>query len=232
MATRRSSGFAAKVKMQAVTAWSFSRYKDYQKCPAFFGFKHVRKIKEAANAAMNRGTAVHKGAEDYLTGHLEMLPPDLARFKKEFKSLKAHKPEAELSLTWTKNWEAECEATDWDKAWIRIKVDALYQSKEAVKIIDFKTGKIYDDVREQLELYGIAGLLHFPNAPKAEAEAWYVDQGEIVDETYERKSLPKLIKAWDKKTKAMLTDTTFKPHPGSACGYCPYAKGKGGPCAF
>ncbi len=58
-------------RIQKITAWSFSRYGDYQKCPLMAKFKAIDKIKEPSNKYLKRGTAIHKEAELYQTRKIE-----------------------------------------------------------------------------------------------------------------------------------------------------------------
>jgi hypothetical protein len=79
-----------------------------------------------------------------------------------------------------------------------------------------------------------AGLLPSP-VSAVQAELWYLDQGVIWPEApnpVSVKQYPKLQKLWGQRTKAMLTDKTFKPRPGNACRWCTYSKAKGGPCQY
>src|SRR5690606_14429281 len=124
------------------------------------------------------------------------------KFECEFKDLKAGKAEPELQLTFTKDWATETSWDDWNGAWVRVKLDAMVLRAKEADLIDFKTGKFYDKVREQLELYGIAGLLVNNTVDKVNGAAWYLDQGEIVEDEFHRKHLKSLIKDWQTKTKA------------------------------
>ena len=64
---------ATKPPPKMITSWSFSRYSDYQQCPAKAKYKHVLRMKEPPNDAMARGTAIHTMAEDYIKGKLNPL---------------------------------------------------------------------------------------------------------------------------------------------------------------
>ena len=60
-----------------ITAWSYSRLKDYVDCPKKAYFKHVKKIKSIPGAALVRGTEVHGHLENYVTKRARSLPKDL-----------------------------------------------------------------------------------------------------------------------------------------------------------
>lgn len=258
MAVKRKRSFSSLTKPRPVTAWSYSRYGDYEKCPRFFKYKHVDRLpQDTESEAMRRGSALHKFVELYVLGQkatYEGFKNDrgqpicspqeykkfykewqgiLAEFQEDLDALKEMNPSTEQQIIFTKDWEKETVWNDWEGAWVRIKVDALVSpDPDTLGLIDFKTGKIRDEHRGQLSLYAIAGFLIRPQVKTVRGELWYFDQAEVVDEEYERKHLTALQKDWAKKTKAMLSDTIYKPKPSHACTWCPFSKAKGGPCEF
>lgn len=221
------------MKTSKITAWSYSRYKDYVTCPFKAKCKHVDKIKEPGNAAMERGSAIHKMAEDYVKSMLTaLLPPELKYFEEELKFLKKVRAKCEQDVAFTKDWKS----TGWfDRdAWLRVKMDVyvFYADTKSIDIIDHKTGKPKDDYIDQLELYAIAGLLLFPEAVSVRTMIWYIDSGEEVFKVYKRIELAKLIAKWEKKTAPMLQDVRFAPKPGNYCRWCYFRKDNDGPCQY
>ena len=77
-----------KIPAKQITAWSFSRYSDYKQCPLKAKLKHIDKITEPKNEAMERGAAIHDLAEKYIKGTISRLPSDLTLFKAEFAKFK------------------------------------------------------------------------------------------------------------------------------------------------
>ncbi len=238
----------AKVTLPPVTSWSYSRYADYKKCPAFFKYKHLEKRAEPPSPAMQRGTDIHKLAENYANGALKTLPQELKLFAEEFKHLKAQKQKIiEDSWVWTQGWAGETTWNDWKGAWVRIKLDAAYVNTDhnALVVIDHKTGKCRPQEHaaygEQLELYALAGLLKFPTIDVVSPRLWYLDAGVIYPNggddqpelEYTREDEPKLKKVWKMRTDPMFKDKTYKPTPSeNSCFFCPYKAEKGGPCKF
>lgn len=218
-------------KLVQIEAWSFSRWRDYEKCPLLAKFKHIERRKEPGSAAMDRGGDVHKLAEKYALGQMKNMPEELQRFEQEFKQLVKDSPKTEQEWAFTKDWIR----TGWfDKnAWLRIKMDAHYVKGSVVYVIDHKTGKPKpDDDPLQIELYHLGALLMYPDCTKVVAKLWYLDQG--TEEVVEVKNTPtqveKLKKIWLKRTRAMLNDTRFAPTPGNHCSWCHFSQRKGGPC--
>lgn len=216
--------------IQQITAWSFSRWKDYEKCPRFAKYKHVEKLKTPGSAAMDRGGAIDKSIERYLKEPLSTLPSECNSFKKEFSALKKLKPLCQQDWAFDSSW-IKC---DWfgAAAWLRVKMDAAKLVKKVAKVIDFKTGKQYDDHRLQLELYALAAFLVFPAAEVVESNLWYTDLGKEDPVTFKRGQLHTLQEAWLNRIATMMKDKRFAPRPGNHCSYCPFSNGKGGPCEY
>lgn len=233
----------AAAKGKKITSWSFSRYNDYRSCPRKAFFKHVCKLKEPGSAAMDRGTAIHKMAEDWIKGVSKKMPPELALFKDDLNKLKAAYKKRTLPITVEDNWAFTADWTqtqwnDWIGCWVRIKIDAAhYADADTVVVTDFKTGKFRDDKNdeyvEQLEIYILSALLMYPGA-KVRARLLYLDTGDVfeLDRYYTATDIEPLKKLWAKRTKPMLSDTTFAPKPGNGCTWCHFSKGKSGPCKF
>ena len=219
--------------VQKITAWSFSRWKDYEQCPLKAKFKHVDKIKEPGSAAMDRGSEIHKLAEDYAMGKLAELPQELACFGEEFEILRDRKPSCELEWAFDNEWHP----TTWfaPKAWCRIKVDACLSAVgEPTKliVIDHKTGKVNPDHKDQLGLYALGAFNMLDYLQTVDARLWYLDQGEEGGEVFERGDVPELTRTWARRTKAMLSDTKFLPTPSNKCRWCFFSKEKGGACQY
>lgn len=231
------------IPIKKIESWSFSRYNVYRECPAKAKFKFIDKLSEPGSTAMDRGSAIHKLAEEYTKGMLKALPVELKLFKEEFRDLKKEKAKfVEESWTFRKDW-TQTTWNDWSGAWLRVKLDAAYINVEhnALVVIDHKTGKFREsknaEYEEQLQLYGLAGLKQHPTVDIVSPRLWYLDEGLIhptgdAEITYTRSDESYLDKLWASKTKKMLSDTSFKPTPGNACTYCHFKKANGGPCKY
>lgn len=221
------------------TAWSYSRWADHAECPRRARLKHLDKVPESAekSPALVRGDTIHKLAEKYVKGEVARLPAELKSFTDEFKTLRKIKATAEGKWGLTLKWEPS-DFFDWDRTWLRVVLDAHHPvGTDRVKVIDYKTGKVYGTNAEQLELYALAGFAHYPDVKVVETELWYLDQGEILpaDEdarTFTIKQVPKLQKKWRERVIPLLRDKKFVPRPGPHCHRCAYSKKKGGPCEF
>ena len=224
--------------VKKITAWSFSRLQDYRKCPFFAKCKHVDKLKEPGNEAMDRGSTIGKMAEDFILGRIKACPLEIAAFEEEFLELRKRKAVTEEQWAFNAAWEE----TGWfdNDAWCRIKTDiySLDRKTNILLVADNKTGKIREEHLEQLKLYALGGLMKFPTVDAVDVRLWYLDHGvEVpgIDDKpaiYPRSSIKSLQAYWQKETKAMLADTRFAPKPSSNCRYCHFRKSNGGPCTY
>lgn len=219
-----------------ITAWSFSRYKDWVQCPLKARLKHVERMKEPGNAAMERGSAIHKLAEDYANRIINVIPPELEKFRKELDAARRLDPICEAEWGFRQDWTP----TGWfgKDVWCRVKTDLLYSEKakkgaDAVLcIVDHKTGEPYPDHADQLSLYALSGLIKVPTAEVVRSSLWYLDNGARTDLEWGREQLPALMEEWNDRTAPMMNDTTYQAKPNNKCQWCHFRKNNGGPCQW
>lgn len=239
---------AAKIiPIKKATSWSFSRYSDYVQCPLKFKLKHIDKLKEPPNKAMERGSDIHTMAEKYIKGITTVLPDELKLFEGEFKLLKkqfqkkSNGMSVEDNWSFTKDWD-ETRWDDWIGCWVRIKLDCAHQKgKDTIVITDWKTGKFRsEDVEvyvEQLELYALAALLLHPQIKKVMPRLVYLDQGVIYPDgdnqlVFTQDDVERLKELWSKRIRPMFNDATFAPRPNDKCHWCYFSSSKNGPCKY
>lgn len=154
--------------------------------------------------------------------------------------LRKSKADPEGELAFDVNYQ-RVEWTNWSRAWLRVKCDAIKSAlrpRPIVNIVDYKTGKVYEDHKQQRSLYALAGLQlvqlgHLNNgntSTEVIAEHIYTDTGQSATEVFPFSKLGALKKEWAGRIKFMMTDTKFPAKPGFACKYCKFGKSKGGPC--
>ncbi len=235
----------APIAFRPPTAWSASRYNDYQKCPAFFKYKHLLKMPEPGNAAMQRGSDIHLMAEKHIKGEGSKLPVELKEFAALFKTLRALFKKKTLPMivedqwAFTKDW-LPTQWNDWVNCWVRIKLDcAHYVEDGSMEVIDWKTGKFRDDKNaeymQQLELYALSALVLHPDLKRVRPRLVYLDVGVTYPQEpieYTRNDIAGLQKLWAGRVKPMFNDKTWKPTPNFLCKYCHYRKSNNGPCQY
>lgn len=243
-----------KSSVKPVTSWSYSRYSDYKQCPLKFRLKHIDKISEPKNQAMERGSSIHTMAENFIKGKIKKLPVELQHFKVEFLKLKGQYKKkisgviVEDNWSFTSNW-TKTQWNDWVNCWVRIKLDcAHYEDGSTLVVTDWKTGKFNlsygaSDYVEQLELYALAALLLHDHIETVKPRLVYLDHGKIYpgggqeeELTFTRADIPRLKTNWAKRVKPMMNDKIFAPKPNNMCKWCHFrASNKdngGGQCKF
>ena len=239
--------------MKTIKAGSFSRLSTFQECARRAQLAYIEKIKEPDRGPgpltspdgvkewhNDRGLRIHQLADDFVNGTLgPTLPPDLTKFKKEYKELrKLHKKGkvvTEQMWCFDSNWEV-CACDDWDKIYFRIVTDAtVFHTKTTATVIDYKTGRKYgNEVKhgQQAQLYQLGGFLRYPDLEEITTEIWYLDQNEISTMEFTRNQGMRFFKHWDGRMKDMINETEFKPTPNvHSCRWCPYKPGKTGDCS-
>jgi CRISPR/Cas system-associated exonuclease Cas4 (RecB family) len=236
-----------KKPVSKIKSWSFSRYDVYKSCPRKAKYKFLDKLPEPGSDAMDRGSALHKMAEEYIKGTGRCVPADLKLVGDTLKNLRKKFTNERGTILVEDNWGFgsdwnHVDYFDWNNCVSRIKLDCVYSEGTAITVIDWKTGKFNQykiaSYIEQMQLYGLAALLKFPQAEAVTPQLHYIDYGivyprkEDPEIVYTRDDEKKLIKVWNAKVEPMLNDTEFKPTPGDACRFCHYKKSNGGPCEF
>lgn len=235
-----------------IKAVSYSRYRTYNECPLKCKLQNIDKIFDTAPApAMDRGTAIHTMGQAFVSKTIPVLdkrdgdkllpyktviaaaakgtlPKELATFKSEFTKLRKlggviTEQEWAFDINWNPtSWFAMHGPT---AAFLRVKVDIHYLKAAVLPIIDIKTGKVYPtEGKEQLELYGLAGLLMYPTAKLVQAGLWYTDQGEAAPHEFKREQLEDLKKLWMTRFARILNDRRFVARPNDKCRWCFYRK--------
>jgi hypothetical protein len=224
------------------TSWSYSRYRDYARCPFFAKCKHLDKIPERESPAMARGIAIGQGTENYLLKKSPKLPTEIhTKLRPLYAQLrKTATLFVEQMWGFNRAWEP-VPWNDWQNCHVRIKIDMGYvDTKRNVAVIhDNKSGQFKpydsDSYMEQLDLYTAGAIAMFPTVRGIETSLVYTDHGitfpeKPVEATPDEARLAQ--KNWSKKVRALLADKKFVPRPGRYCSWCPYSAKEGGPCVY
>lgn len=216
--------------MSKPTRWSYSSLSTYKQCPQKWKFSYIDNIPWESSPAMMRGTRMHTMAEDFVTGKTPMVHHEIQKIGPTLQLLKGLGAQAEAVWLLDIDWKP---TTDPAKAWVKAIIDVHYPLESVLYVKDYKSGQMYPDHAEQLELYGIIGLHVYPEAKRVETSAIYMDTGhEGMEGSMIRAMLPKMVKKWHDDAVVMMTDEIHEPRPGNACRWCNYAKLKGGPCSY
>lgn len=217
-------------------ATSYSRWATHQKCGLKYKFAYVDKIKVDRGEpapAMVRGSRLHDSAEGYVLGTGE-LDPELSHFAQWLFNLRENyicHPERK----WAYDLEGNACEFDDEQAFLRGIWDLVVEPAEWVEpldVMEYKTGKIYPDHKKQRYLYGLAGLIHFPEAERVRVRTVYFDKKTFHEESWSREELPTMLNDWKNWVDLMEMENTWIPNPSWLCKYCEFSRNKGGPCKF
>jgi hypothetical protein len=224
-----------------VTAWSWSRWEAYARCPLFFKEKNITKsIPFTSSPQMERGDKIHKGIAAWLKGDAEGCPreafqnPRAEQILMELRQMPATNVVVEQQWGFTANWKP----TAWfgDGTWFRsiLDVGLVYEDLTA-EAADWKTGKRYPHNADQMEVFALSVMCKYPPVKHVTTRLIYLDEkGKDIEDIEEFPATHKqrLIDKWTAKVAPMFTDKVFAPRPNDKCKFCPLARSNGGKCAF
>jgi hypothetical protein len=233
----------AKGRFATLTSWSFSVYTQYVKCPFSVCLDKIQRIRitEPENPAFVKGNRVHDAAAVFAGGKGKppKLVEELSPIKDVLVDIRKQKPRVEQEWAFDRQWNA-VDWRDWERAWLRIKTDVCADSEDppTVNVIDWKTGKVHDEHKQQRSLYALGGLQLVQLGVLAggskktvlTAQHVYVDTGQRATEIFPFKRLVSLKTEWLARIERMMKDTVYTPKTGSHCRWCKYRKSAGGPC--
>jgi CRISPR/Cas system-associated exonuclease Cas4 (RecB family) len=213
-----------------IVAWSYSRLKTWEECPAKAKYKFLLKLPEPDSPYAARGTDLHELAENYIKGTVIDCPPPLVDVKEYLDALKHESTKTEMQVAFDDNWEP-CE---WFsvKTYCRVIFDAVKREGAKATVVDHKTGKKYDEHTDQLRLYALASFMLWPDVEEIEAQVIYIDHAERLRMTFHRSSVEELKAYWEGRANKMRSDDMFSPTPNPKCKWCHFRKSNGGPCVF
>lgn len=227
--------------MKSVTAWSYSRWADYTRCPLFFKEKYLTKsIPDHTSPAMQRGNDIHKGIAAWLDNKAEGCPreafqnPRAEQLLLEMRAFAPANRAVEQQWGFTSQWKS----TGWfaKDTWLRVILDVgLMYDDNTAEAIDFKTGKRYGTNADQMELFALGVMCQWLPVTNVTTRLIYLDEkGKDIEdiEEFPARMKQSLIDKWTKKVAPMFNDTVFAPRPNDKCKWCPLARSKGGVCAF
>lgn len=217
--------------------WSFSRLKDYERCPFYAWYSHVLKIKGPQSPYAARGETIHAQAEKFVkqgaAGKRQAMPKSLNKYSVEFREVSraSAMPQTELKFGVTYDWRPT--AFFGGDVWGRGVWDLAVLTPERLLVVDYKTGKMYPETIDQLRFYACAAFAVVGFAPRVNAEAWHLDQPyPMGKQTFEL--LPSDVrvvrKTFNARIKKMMGDNVMQPRPNAYCRYCHLRRSAGGPC--
>lgn len=216
---------------------SFSGMQLYEGCPSAFQRRYILKedtshVQDGVAPAAARGTRVHKGVENYLRRLEPELPEEALGFELLFQGIRdGRNALPEEKFAFDENWE-RVDFEDKAKGRVRGILDIAYYEEETntAYIQELKTGKKYPEHAKQRSLYGLAGLLMFPEASCVVANTIYLD-GAMVDAlTIMADQMESYQYVWTRHINRTQPPQAYRAKKSFRCGWCPYNAEVGGKC--
>jgi RecB family exonuclease len=222
--------------MATIRAGSHSRLSDFEACPRRAELKYIKRIPEPPRPlppgktehANDRGTRVHKSAEQYVGGGVELIQ-ELHHFAPEMAQLRELAKLGNVSMEGEWAFNRAWEAVAWmsHDAWVRVKTDVtVFMTQKHAVVIDYKTGKRWsNEVKhaEQMNLYQLSAFLRYPKLETVTVELWYTDQNELHPTKFRRDQGLKYLAGFEARLVKLTTATEFPPKPNKfTCKWCPY----------
>ena len=219
-----------------IKSWSYSGLKEFEECAHRSFLSKVEKHEQPPSPALDRGTAIHTMAEDYVQGTIDDLPQELANHRQDFDELRDLYKQGVVEIEQDWAVDQQWQSTGWydDDCWGRIKLDAfVLESPTSARVIDHKTGKKYPIAHgSQGQIYSIAAFMRHPALEFIQTEFWYLDQKEDnkLVKNYTRDQALVFLPRLNQRAIALTTATDFPPKPSKYnCKWCPHrSKEEGG----
>lgn len=216
--------------------WSYSALSCYEKCAAQYHFKHRLRLPDTKGPALVRGIKIHETMEAYLKNGESIPMLERVPNLKAWVDAMRQWPKLESEQRWLlgRDWKPIAQLPTAAKVpfWCVVKVDGYGEPSKGVgHVVDWKTGKIYDDNIDQIALYAAVALERFDYLKKVDVSLVYLDQKQLEQETITRAQATAIKKDYARRVLTLEQDITFRPSPETRrCSWCAYSKTKGGPC--
>lgn len=225
-----------------VKRWSYSALTEYETCPYRTYLKRVQRSPEPPRDETHpaeRGNRIHAEAEAYIRGE-GAVTKDLRKVAEALDEARAEFAEGRVEVEEQWGFTREWESVGWDhsQCWALVKCDVvIHRSPEVLEIWDWKSGKSFgNEVKhtQQMQLYGLAGFLRYPDVSIVKVALQYLDEGKTKPKTYDRTMVPGFLPRWEQRANRLTNALVFPPKPNKGrCKYCPYGIENGtGACAY
>jgi hypothetical protein len=217
-------------------AHSLSKLGTFEQCAAKYKFRYLDKIPQGAkSAAASRGIDLHETIDAFLKRGIDgpLQPPlDFYQgFLDTLRQIDGVLPEFQFGVD--RSWVAVDEEWNSPNLWLRAVFDLLVPPiSDQIEIFDWKSGKIYENHRDQRELYACLALAKYPTAKRIRSTSVYLDVGQQRGEVYEINDIIDARSRWANRLGRLDTATEFPFNPQYSCRWCNYSKAQGGPCLF
>lgn len=221
--------------LSAIPYWSYSLLTAFERCGWQTLQTRIQKnVKEAEGKALIYGKAVHKSIEEVFKlkrgvpmEHAHIVPKIQPFVEMQGAPGIVFEAEVQTCLT------PQLTPTEWfsrdkgdKRSWLRVATDLLVTDGTGIGVVvDWKTGKVQGDVREQLRLNALALFLTRPELKELSLSAVWLDQKDDATSAYVKRE--EAMEIWDQfciRLRPMaraFEKGDFRKVPGWQCRYCP-----------
>ena len=225
------------MKPRKPTTWTYSSHTLYEKCPQRYAWEKIEKRPVPTSPALERGNRIHAQLERALRADASEAGVPEVSLVEYVAALKLRRPVVEEMWHFDRRWNFVGTAFT-PTSWLLVKMDAYVPPVVGRKarnphVIDWKTGRVYDEHESQGELYALAARAREgERVREVDVDMVYVDQAHV-----EKWSLPvadvyeEATGEWSARAEKMLGAREYPATPSrEACKWCPFSRAKGGAC--
>lgn len=221
-------------QFQFPTAWSYSRYADWEQCPLKYKFKYVDRLPTTQHPSAARGGVIHGELAAYCSGTTPLAPEikgiEQRLIADEIRETPMTHKRVEEKWAFSSRWIG----TSWmhNMTWLRVICDVVvWYDDNTAELVDWKTGKKYDSNNDQMEIFALS-VGTKKSVDSVRTRLVYVDAGAQEIRDFPREEIESLRGKWGKIAETMLTDRQLPAQPNSMCRFCDFARSKGGQCRY
>lgn len=206
--------------------WSPSRLNAFLKCGKEFWHVTVKKdVPFVQSRPMKEGETTHKLLEDRVGKGVE-LPPEYRYLEPMCRMIISAPGRAYTEVQLALDADLRpCGWKDWQRAWVRAKIDVLKLNGQVAWVGDYKTGIPKMD-EFQLKLYAVFVFIVFTEVMRVTTTYLWTKTGKVDpsdSRTYVRAQVPKLweeLLAEAEHLQAAAARDEWPARPGHHCGWC------------
>jgi CRISPR/Cas system-associated exonuclease Cas4 (RecB family) len=226
--------------------YSYSKISSFYSCPFKFKLSYVDGIwLKSENKALEKGVRVHEIIEHW-TPKMKNLPSfnyvllDSKESQKEVEGIALNFCNSDLGQRYLMNpgvigheihmgLDKRLNPCNYhlNSSMLRGKIDFLIKDKNKLIVVDWKTGKVPNQMymsNDQVMLYAIWGFNMFSDVDTIVADYVYVEHNDTYSFTFTRDNYKNYTKNYANKLKGIETEEIFPKKTGPLCNYCDYKK--------
>ena len=209
-----------------VIAWSYSTLNTAENClRKFWALKIGKVVADDSSADNEAGKEDHRAIQHYFKSRLK-LPPHLVGLQPVFDKLRAAPGEQYVEYKMTLKQDFTVTGwKDYENAWVRGAGDYIKVNGPLATYMDWKRGKVRDDVEDQVDLTALLVFAHFPAVQRVQAGMFFYRFNHIEPHAVDRADAPRLWNNYISRVRVLedaIKTGNFPANPNPLCGWCPY----------